>query len=78
MEEKKYTEKEIQDLLKSAISETSLGVLDWLEKETYLVHKKTKATIEYAEIEIKDRRKGMIENYVYPRLEKVGIKFIKD
>ena len=64
---KAFTEKEVSELIKATIDETTGGVFEWLTNETNVVDKKTGEIIDdNTEIDINAK-------YIYPRLVKHGI-----
>lgn len=70
---KTYTEEEVNQLIKTAITETSQGFLEWLRNETDVVDKNTKEVLHNTEITLKPEKNGLMKKYIYPRLEKQGI-----
>jgi hypothetical protein len=71
---KTFTEKEVDKLIRATINETAEGVYEWFKNETKIVDKQTRQILDdIAEIDIKDNKKSVITNYIYPRLEKHGI-----
>ena len=71
---KKFTEKEVDQLIRATINETAEGVFEWFKNETNIVDKQTRQILDdITEIDIKKGKKSVIINYIYPRLEKHGI-----
>jgi len=71
---KTFTEKEVEKLIRATINETAEGVFEWFKNETHIIDKKTKNSIDdISEIDVKEDKKSIITNYIYPRLEKHGI-----
>jgi hypothetical protein len=72
---KTFTEKEVDKLIRATINETAEGVFEWFKNETNIVDKQTKQILDdITEINVKDGGKFILSNYIYPRLEKYGIK----
>ena len=72
---KTFTEKEVAILIRATINETTEGVFEWFKNETNIVDKQTRQILDdFTEIDVKDGGKGILKNYIYPRLEKYGIK----
>jgi hypothetical protein len=71
---KTFTEKEVDRLIRATINETAEGVFEWFKNETHIIDKKTKNSIDdISEIDIKEDKKSLTTNYIYPRLVKHGI-----
>jgi hypothetical protein len=71
---KTFTHQEVEKFIRATITETAKGVFDWFEHETNVVDKTTKEILDNtAEIDIKEGKKGILKEYIYPRLEKHGI-----
>jgi len=71
---KTFTEKEVNELIRATINETAEGVFEWFKNETNIVDKQTREILDdIAEIDIKEDKKSVMTNYIYPRLEKHGI-----
>ena len=75
----KFTNEDVERIIKSVISETTQGLLEFIKEETDIIDIETKQVIPNCELELKDKNNtnSLIMKYVYPRLEKHGI-FIND
>ncbi len=71
----KFTNEDIERIVKSVISETTHGLLEFIKEETDIIDIETKQVIPNCELELKDKdnTNSLIMKYVYPRLEKHGI-----
>ena len=73
--EKKFTEEDVEHLIKTTMHSTLYGFREWLIKETVIQDKTTKEPIENSEIGMgREKMKSLMDDYVYPRLEQNGIK----
>jgi hypothetical protein len=72
---KKYTEQEVEQLIKTSVTETINAALDWIENETVIVDKDTQKEIENSQITISENSKKLT-HYVRKRLEMKGIVFV--
>ncbi len=70
------TDKEYEQIIRDAITTTLESYMEWFENETDVVHKDTGKVIKNCEITVKPNAKRVID-YVWPALEKKGIKFSK-
>lgn len=75
-------EKQLQEIsdncekyIRTAVTETSIGVFEWIKEETDVVDKRTKRVLNNVELDLKPNRKKLLEAYVWPRLAKHGIVF---
>jgi hypothetical protein len=71
----KYTEREVEQLIKTTVIETINSTLDWIKDETVIVDKDTQKKIENSEITISENSKKLT-SYICKRLEMKGIVFI--
>jgi len=77
-EEIKYTDSEVQALLKSAISCTIKGVSDWYESEnTWIVDKSTQQKIDDCEL-TSNPNVSPLQHYIIPLLKEKGIELNVD
>lgn len=77
---KTYTEEEVQKLVRVTLVETGKGFMEWLKAETDIVDKDTREVLKNAAIDLKPYGKdgnGLMQKYIYPRLEKHGISFME-
>ena len=71
----KYTEREVEQLIKTTVIETINSTIDWIKDETVIVDKDTQKKIENSEITISENSKKLT-SYICKRLEMKGIVFI--
>lgn len=74
---KKYTEEEVQKLVKTTLSAATEGFLEWLKLETDVVDIDSREVLDNAEITMKGGNPKKISEYIYPRLREHGIDFVK-
>ena len=72
---KTYTEEEVTELIHDVVLETAKGVRDWFEKETVITDNETGDLLTNATIGLKENPANPLKNYIYPRLERFGIKY---
>jgi hypothetical protein len=71
---KRFSEEEVDRLIRATINETAEGVFEWFKNETNVVDKQSREILDDStEIDVKKDKKGILKNYIYPRLEKHGI-----
>lgn len=70
-----FTQAQVDEFIRHAVTETMFGLSEWFEKETTVVDKTTRKEIENCELDKKPDSKSAKE-YIWPRLEKFGMKFI--
>lgn len=73
--EKTYSEIEVKQLVRDAISNIVTACMEWTENETVVIDKTTKQEITNCELTIKPDAKKLFENYIVPELKKQGINF---
>ena len=72
---KTYTEEEVNELIHGVVLETAKGVRDWFEKETVITDNETGYVLTNATIGLKENRASPLKDYIYPRLEKLGVEY---
>lgn len=71
--EKKFTEKDVEHIVKITMEASINGLREWFKNETDIVDKISKEKIPNAIIDIRPDTKTLMETYVYPKLVKHGI-----
>lgn len=72
---KTFTEEEVDKMIRSTMQECVEGTKEWFIKETDVVDKNTGEILPETELKLKPNNKSIFVEYIYPRLEKHGIKF---
>ncbi len=72
---KTYTEEEVNELIHGVVLETAKGVRDWFEKETVITDNETGYVLTNATIGLKVNQASPLKDYIYPRLEKLGVEY---
>ena len=68
-----YTEEQVEDLIKKAITETANAYLEWIKDETDIVDVETRLVIPNSELNTRKDSKSLT-SYIYNRLKEQGIK----
>ena len=74
---KLYTEEQVSELVGKVSNETMLGFWDWFMEVAKIVDKETKQPLENAELYLTPENTGRIGEFIFPRLEKIGVKLNK-
>lgn len=67
-----YNEEQMSELIKTTITETANGILEWVKNETDIVDKTNNIILDNAIIDLKENSQPIM-SYVYKRLKDKGI-----
>ncbi len=75
---KTYTQQQLEAIIKPIVNETIKAMQDWFENETHVVDRETGRPIENTEVVLNQEHKSPTNHYIYPRLAKLGVQFVKE
>jgi hypothetical protein len=75
--QKVYTEEQVSELVGKVSNESILGLWEWFMEVAVIVDKETKQPLENAELYLIPENTGRIDEFIFPRLEKIGVKLNK-
>lgn len=70
---RQFTEDEFKHLFKSVVIESVEGAREWFRDETDIIDNEMKKVLNNAYLDVRKDSKNVLDGYVYPRLEKIGI-----